>query len=148
MQPEPTFQERRQSWSWFNLRHLGIAGRRRTVAHPLHARNRYVDLYEPIYLLIAVLLVAATAGDAFLTLRLIEHGAQELNGLMAFWLVTNPDYFVQSKLLITSLSVIFLTIHKNFVLFGLLPVGRLLIIGCGGYLGLIGYELILFSLIA
>lgn len=148
MTTDSPFEERRRHQSWINLRHLGIAGRRRTAAQPLLARNRYVDLYEPIYLLMAMLLISASAGDAFLTLRLIEQGAQELNWLMAFWLVNDPGYFVQSKLLVTALSVIFLTIHKNFVLFGLIPVSLLLRAACGGYLTLLGYEVTLLTLIA
>ena len=63
-------------------------------------------------------------------------------------LVNDPDYFVQSKLLITALSVIFLTIHKNFVLFGRIAVSTLLRTACGGYLTLLGYEVALLTLIA
>ena len=142
------FEERRRNRPWINLRHLGIAGRRRTAPQPRLARNRYVDLYEPVDLLIVMLQIIEAAGDALMTLRLIEHGAQELNWLMAFWLVNDPDYFVQSKLLITALSVIFLTIHKNFVLFGRIAVSTLLRTACGGYLTLLGYEVALLTLIA
>ncbi|MDY6828986.1 MAG: DUF5658 family protein, partial [Pseudomonadota bacterium] len=109
-------------------------------------RNRYVDLYEPIYMAVAAVVLLCTALDATFTLHLLERGAVELNGLMAFWIFTNPDQFVYFKISLTALALVFLIVHKNFVIFGRLPIRWILFGTAAGYLGLIGYEVVLLNL--
>ncbi len=138
--------ERRKGSEWINPRHLGIAPRRRNAPQPDANRNRYVDLYEPIYMAVAAVVLLCTALDATFTLHLLERGAVELNGLMAFWIFTNPDQFVYFKISLTALALVFLIVHKNFVIFGRLPIRWILFGTAAGYLGLIGYEVVLLNL--
>lgn len=133
--------DRRNGTGWFNARHLGIFGRRRGARRTDEGENRYVDWYEPqlLYLTIATALLSFM--DAALTLNLLTLGAIEINSLMAHLINTDVQLFVNIKVALTLLTLVFLVIHSNFRLFRFVRVNKVIYFLFGAYLTLILYEI-------
>lgn len=104
----------------------------------------YVDRYPTSVVLAAVALFTLAVADAYCTLILLEAGAREANPVMAALLEGAPAWFVPVKLTITAAGVLVLVLHKNFSLFGKLPVLRLMHGLLGLYGCLIAYQGVLF----
>ncbi|PCJ19224.1 MAG: hypothetical protein COB04_06165 [Gammaproteobacteria bacterium] len=120
-----------------NCSHLGFRGRRGKDASVTYHTNNYVDWYEPSLFAVSVLIVILSAFDATMTLALLDKGAYEANALMDGLLNESVSKFVLYKMSLTSLCVIFLVVHKNFVVFRLFKAVHAL------YLMLILYGLLL-----
>lgn len=105
--------ERRNMNQGWQAKHL-IRGRRRRVRRRVD-RDRvfYVDQYGKTIFRLIVLILIFSLTDAFLTLLLIDHGAVELNPLMAFYLKAGPGLFVAVKYALTSLSIFVLLVYSN-----------------------------------
>lgn len=133
--------DRRSANGWFNARHLGIFGRRRGARRTDEGVDRYVDWYSPhlLYLTIATALLSFM--DAALTLNLLTLGAIEINTLMAHLINTDVQKFVNIKVALTLLTLVFLVIHSNFKLFRFVRVNRVIYFLFGAYLTLIIYEI-------
>ena len=123
---------------WINTRHWGFNPRRDG-----QAVNSYVDRYEASLLAPALLVMLCSILDAFLTLELIRGGAVELNYLMANLMQKDLALFIQSKIALTGLSIIFLVVHKNFRVFRSVTVSHVLYFLAAIYLSLISYEAVL-----
>ncbi len=111
-------------------------GPRRTGEERLGA----IDWYHPWWLAIATLILALCAGDAVLTVVLIDRGAYELNPVLAP-LIRSGALFVAVKVGLTGMSVVLLTLLSRIRAFGRIPVGLVLYAVLAGYAALIGYEL-------
>ncbi len=133
--------DRRSGHGWVNARHLGISGRRRGARRVEEQENSYVDWYEPrlLYLTIATALLSFL--DATMTLNLLSLGAIELNTLMAHLINTDVQLFVNIKVALTLLTLVFLVIHSNFRLFRFVRVNLVIYVLFAGYLALIIYEI-------
>jgi len=94
----------------------------------------YVDRYPSSVVFAAVGLFTLAGADAYGTLVLLEAGAHEANPVMEALLQAEPTWFVPVKLTTTAAGVLLLVLHKNFSLFGRLPVLKILY----GLLGLYG----------
>jgi hypothetical protein len=111
-------------------------GPRRTGEERLGA----IDWFHPWWLAIATLILALCAGDAVLTVVLINRGAYELNPVLAP-LIGSGALFVAVKVGLTGISVVLLTLLSRIRAFGRLRVGLVLYAVLAGYAMLIGYEL-------
>ena len=60
-------------------------------------KTSYFDQYRPALLVPIVLIIALSIVDAFLTLFLIDHGAREINPVMAYFLKFGPLTFMSVK---------------------------------------------------
>lgn len=110
--------ERRSSNKYsVNCSHLGFSGRRGKDSNVVNHTNNYVDWYEPSLFAVSVFIVILSALDATMTLTLLDKGAYEANVLMESLLQQSVSKFVLYKMALTSLCVIFLVVHKNFVVF-------------------------------
>jgi hypothetical protein len=98
-----------------SLRYLVSGGRRRGVRRVEDLRRFIIlDRYSPRLLAAIVGILCLSLLDALLTLSLIEHGATEVNPVMAFFLDQGPLVFTSVKYLLTSLGVvIFLLVNHN-----------------------------------
>jgi hypothetical protein len=98
-----------------SLRYLVAGGRRRGVRRAEDKRRIIIlDRYSPHLFGAIVGILCLSLLDALLTLSLIEHGAAEVNPIMAFFLEQGPFIFTIAKYLLTSLSVvIFLLVNHN-----------------------------------
>ena len=105
--------DRRNMRRGAGLRHL-MFGRRQQVRRRVDRdRVLYMDRYsKPVFRLIVLILLLSVL-DAFFTLLLIDHGAVELNPLMAFYLNIGPTPFVVVKYCLTSLSIFVLLVYSN-----------------------------------
>lgn len=133
--------DRRSSSGWFNFRHLGISGRRRSSRRSEDGVNSYRDWYEPRLLYFTIATALLSFLDATMTLNLLTLGAIELNTLMAHLINTDVQMFVNIKVALTLLTLVFLVIHSNFRLFRFVRVNRVIYYLFGGYLTLIVYEI-------
>ena len=136
--------ERRDLKRGSGLRIL-MFGRRQEVRRRVdQERILYLDRYsKTIFRLIVVILVFSVL-DAFLTLLLIDHGAVELNPLMAFYLKIGPAQFVAVKYALTSLSIFVLLVYSNNSIKRLNLITRpMFSIICIAFAGVIVWELFL-----
>jgi hypothetical protein len=73
----------------------------------------FVDRYSPWLLVVIVLLIILSLADAFFTLYLIEHGATEINPIMAYFLSLGIWAFIFSKYFITCSGILCLLVAHN-----------------------------------
>ena len=105
--------ERRNMKKGTGARHLMFGNRQQVRRQIDRDRVLYFDRYSKTVFRLIVLILVFSVLDAFLTLLLIDHGAIELNPLMAFYLKFGPAPFVAVKYGLTSLSVFVLLVYSN-----------------------------------
>ncbi len=76
----------------------------------------YVDRYSFRAVLVTVAVVSLGVLDGVFTLYLVQHGAREINPVMAFFLELGAGPFLAAKYTLTGISALALMIHKNFYL--------------------------------
>ncbi len=98
---------------------LWRGGRRRQVRRTDDRRRiSILDHYSQGLLVVILGILFLSLTDAFLTLNLIEHGASEINPVMAYFLQKGPYVFTVVKYGFTSLAVIIFVLVKNSVIRG------------------------------
>lgn len=97
-----------------------VSGGRRRQVRRTHDQGRIVILDRyPAGLLVVILgILFLSLTDAFLTLNLIEHGASEINPVMAYFLEKGPFLFTVVKYGLTSMAVIIFVLVKNSTIRG------------------------------
>ena len=138
--------ERRKASLSINARHMGYAPRRGIDATKSSHKNSYVDWYSADMLLVAILLSLLSLFDSLITQQLLLLGGSEENHLMEIALQKGHTYFMAIKFLLTSLGIIFLVIHKNFVIFKAFRVEQFLYVLLFAYCGLMVWETHLLNL--
>jgi hypothetical protein len=104
----------------------------------------FVDLYSPLSVAVLVFTLCLSIVDAFLTLVLVGHNAEELNPVMDFFLKLGPVQFIMVKLFLTAFGLTTLLILKNYYLWhGRVKAAALLFIFPFLYLVLVGYEILI-----
>lgn len=89
------------------LKSLFLYRRRRNLRRASDRRGLVLmDYYHPPLLLSIILILVLSVVDAFLTLFLMDHGAVELNPVMAFFIELGSLPFLMAKYALTSFSVI------------------------------------------
>lgn len=107
--------------------------------------NNYIDWYGPWPLLASLLIIGMCFLDAYLTLILLNNGAQEANVLMD-WLIQKDIFtFTTAKMGITSLSVLVLVMHHNFRVYKIIVVRYLMYALVPLYSLLIAHEINMLS---
>jgi len=119
-------------------------GRRKKARRQGEDRNYYVDRYEPRYFILISLILALCVLDAYFTLKIFDFGGKELNRLMLIFVYKKPISALVFKYLVTAVSIIFILIHKNFIVFGKIKVFYLIYVFFSVYLILVAYEAIVF----
>jgi hypothetical protein len=99
-----------------------------------------VDWHDPQWLAVAMLVVLFSCVDAFLTLTLIDHGAYEVNPVMALVVGGSALTFALVKIGLTAGGVVILTLLARMKAFGRVPVSLLLYSVLFGYGALLVYE--------
>lgn len=125
---------------------MGYAPRRGIGATKNSHNNCYVDWYSADMLLVAILLSLLSLFDSLITQQIIALGGKEENHLMEIAIQRGHTYFMSIKFLLTSLGIIFLVIHKNFVIFKAFRVEQFLYVLLFSYCGLIVWETHLLNL--
>jgi hypothetical protein len=107
----------RRNLNSFPAKTLFINGRRENIRRQ-EDRHRifYVDRFSPTLFIAIVAVLILSVIDAFLTLFLLDHGAIEINPVMAFYIDRGPYTFLTVKYLLTSFAVIVLLMFRNIFL--------------------------------
>jgi hypothetical protein len=142
-------QDRRKGMPFFCPYHLGIKPGRRTAERRTLKRGtpEYVDHYAGHLMLCAIAILFLSFLDACLTLDILAGGGEEVNWFMAVLIEDSVEKFIAVKLALTALALMLLVIHHNVQLAGKIRVWHLKYMILAGYGTLIGYELILLTLI-
>lgn len=132
------------------LRYLVAGGRRRGVRRAEDQRRLVIlDRYSPHLFAAIVGILCLSLLDALLTLSLIEHGAAEVNPVMAFFLNQGPLIFTIVKYLLTSLSVvIFLLVNHNVLPRTRFRLSSLFTFAIASFAIVVVWEIMLFYMIA
>lgn len=98
----------------FKIKTLFVYGQRKTIRRQDDRyKIYYLDRYSSTLFACIVSILLLSVIDALLTLYLVDHGAVELNPLMAYYLNSDPLVFMSIKYLLTSFSVFILLICGN-----------------------------------
>jgi hypothetical protein len=108
---------------------------RRTGDHELP-----VDFHDRRLLVPAIALLLLSIGDAFLTIKLMSHGAEEANPLLAFVLEEHPRLFAALKMVLTGAGATLLVVLARARVFNVVRVSLFLYGLVAGYVALIAYE--------
>lgn len=100
-----------------------------------------VDLHQPQWLAVALLILLLSIADALLTVTLMAHGAQEINPVMDAMLKGNGPHFAITKIGLTAGGIMLLALVARIRVFNRFPVGVVLYFLLAAYIALVGYEL-------
>jgi hypothetical protein len=109
-------------------------GRRRSDAGYL------VDWHEPHLLFMAIAILLMSMTDALFTLTLLANGAEEMNPVMKYLLVSYPRAFAVVKMALTGVGVMILVACARATVFRVIRVSTVMHWFLLGYVVLIGYE--------
>jgi hypothetical protein len=127
---------------WYSL----FAGRRKVVQRQACNTSGYiVDMHEHWLSLITLGAILLSVTDAYLTLKLLQHGAIEVNPFMAILLESDVTLFFWVKFTATSVPLLVLLTFKNFTYLKYFSGYHLIIFIFSVYICLIRYELILLN---
>lgn len=124
-----------------SLLHGSFRPRRRGVRRASDLGPQYLDWHQPSLLIPVLGILLLCALDAFLTLKLLHLGGEELNPIMRQLIQENLRLFAAVKMALTGGGIILFVLHANAKLFRLFRVGRLLYVFLFAYTALICYEL-------
>ncbi|MGH8727465.1 MAG: DUF5658 family protein [Burkholderiales bacterium] len=124
----------------------GAFGGRRVAVRRSDTTHAYVDHYHPSLVYVSFGIVLLCCADAYFTLMLLQRGATEMNPVMDALIRRNVQIFLNVKIVWTCVAVVFLLLHKNFVLFNLLSTARVIYALFAAYAVLIVYEIALLIL--
>ena len=119
----------------------GWHGRRRNPRRGDVVRPGSVDWHAPQWFAAALIVLLLSMADTFLTLVLVQHGATEVNPLMAPLVVGGGRSFAFLKLALTAAAVAILVTLTRVPAFGRLLAGPILVGTAFLYALLISYEL-------
>jgi hypothetical protein len=139
--PERRTQDRRRRVLYSLVIGGVVGGRRRGPRRASDVGGYYVDWYEPRLLAVAAGTFLLCCMDALLTLVLLSRGAIEINVLMAALLARGATTFVNVKLAMTAVALLYLVAHSSHRVLVSLRVRHLLYAVFGGYFLLFYYQL-------
>ena len=127
---------------------------RRAALHSIYKKRRsshrratdrrdsiYVDKHDPYVVVLALSIMLLCIFDAFFTLRLLSHGSEELNPVLAVLIEIDISLFLLIKFFVTGAAVSFLVMHKYYRIMKVISGYHLLIFCTIVYLALVTYEL-------
>jgi hypothetical protein len=130
---------RRRVWSvWYG----SFKPRRRS--HPRRAgdmRFHSLDWYSAHLLVVAIGISLLSMADAFLTLTLLNSGADEINPVMAALLDRGAVAFTIVKMATTGICVVALVVMSRYRFMRLIRVEIVMYIVLASYVSLIAYEI-------
>jgi hypothetical protein len=119
-----------------------MRGRRKKARRNEEAKDYYVDRYELRYLFLIISILILCFLDAFMTVILLQLGAEELNPFMLIFIQKDVVLSMVVKYVITALSLICILMHKNFRIFRNLRVHSLIYFVLTLYVVLVLFEFI------
>jgi len=128
-----------------SLRSLLFGGRREIIRRYEDKQNTfYVDRYRQSLFGVIVLILFLSVIDAMLTVLLINHGAIEVNPIMAFYLEVGPYTFLFVKYALTSVGLLVIVIFRNIFLKPIkIHVGSFIYFILLAFLGVVSWQIFL-----
>lgn len=128
-----------------NYRWLFKSGQRRQLRRQADRRELHLlDSYPPELFHIIVMTLLLSFADALLTLYLIDHGAVELNPVMAYYLKHGSNTFFAVKYMLTAVAVTFVVLLNYFFVRMLrVNLGQMLKVFAGCFAMVVVWELYL-----
>lgn len=142
--PNATLRDRRdidrRRFGWRTIFYGFLRSRRRIRRRVCDGAEPFVDWHHPwlFFLGVGVMLLSVT--DAFLTLRLLERGAIEINPFMRILIDHDTLVFVSTKLALTGVGLLLLVYTSQLLLFQRVRVGAFITAFFCMYACLICYE--------
>lgn len=99
-----------------------------------------LDWHEPHLLFLAIMILLMSVVDAFLTLTLINGGAEEANPIMAYLLERTPRLFAAAKMALTGGGIIVLVALARARVFRVIRISAIIHWCMLGYVVLLIYE--------
>jgi len=124
-----------------------LIGRRRKARRQDEANNYYVDKFDSRYLIMVGLVMIFCILDYSLSFKIFEKGGAELNVLMATFMANGRILLLLVKLCLTLICLVFILLHKNFKVFGLIKAHVLIYYVFSVYFVLVLYEIYSLALI-
>lgn len=137
--------------SSISLHSLLFGGRRETIRrHEDKSKFFYADLYNQSHFIPIVLILIFGVADTILTIVLTNHGAKEINPIMAYFIEIGPYTFFSVKYSVCCLSLFIILMFRNIFLKPLkIYGGSLFNYILGVYIGIVSWNfLMLYRLIA
>jgi hypothetical protein len=127
---------------WWSVCYGSFNPRRRTPPRrALDSRFHSLDWHAAHLLAVAIGILLLSVVDAFLTLVLLQGGAEEVNPIMAMLIYRSVAVFAALKMAMTSVSVVLMVFLARYRFMRLLRVEWVLYAVLIAYAGLIGYEI-------
>jgi hypothetical protein len=122
-------------------------GRRKAVRRSVETSvtGHYLDHYEARLLIPSLIILVLCMIDAHITLNLLARGATELNVVMKLAIEKGVLIFLVTKYVMTASSVVFLVIHHQFRIFNIVHVRHIIYGYAWVYIGLLTYEIALWT---
>lgn len=99
-----------------------------------------MDRYEPRYFVLIGLILILCVLDAYFTLKINNLGGLQLKQIIPVFINVKPFAALVFKYLFIAVGVVFILIHKNFLVFGKVRVSSLIYIFFYVYLTMVAYE--------
>jgi len=126
---------------WWSILYGSFNPRRRMPRRGLDdLRFHSLDWHSAHLLAVAIGILLLSVVDAFMTLVLLQGGAQEVNPLMASLIYRSVAMFAAMKMGLTSISVVLMVFLARYRFMRLLRVEWVLYAVLLAYASLIGYE--------
>ncbi|MGD9331464.1 MAG: DUF5658 family protein [Desulfobacterales bacterium] len=107
-------------------------------------KSLHVDRYHHSIFGVIVLILLLSVIDAFLTIHLLNHGAIEINPVMAFYLDVGPYTFLFVKYALTSAGLMILLLGRDYFLHSLnMRVGAFLYVILIAFIGVVSWQIFL-----
>jgi hypothetical protein len=132
----------RRSRRWWSVLYGNFNPRRRAPSRRLgDTRFHILDWHSPHLLAVAIGIVLLCVADSFMTLALLQEGAEEVNPIMAALIYRSVAMFAALKMGMTSAGVILMVFLARYRFMRLLRVEWALYGVLLAYLSLVGYEI-------
>ena len=127
------------------MRSLLFGGKRETIRRYEDRQRAFLlDQYHQSLFGVIVIILLLSVVDAILTLFLINHGAIEVNPIMAFYLDFGPYTFLSVKYGLTSVGLLILLVFKNIYLRSMrVETGTFLYVILAAFLGVVSWQIFL-----
>jgi len=127
---------------WWSVVYGSFNPRRRAPQRRLNQlRYHSLDWHSSHLLAVAIGILLLSVVDAFLTVVLLQGGADEANPIMALFVYRSVAVFAAIKMALTSMGVVFMVFMARYRFMRRLPVGWVLYGVLIAYVSLIGYEI-------
>lgn len=137
--PDRRQQHDRRVLSWRTFFRGSLTPRRRSHRRDTEPES-LVDWHEPHLLFLAIIILLLSVTDAFLTLTLIGHGAEEANPVMAYLIGQTPGLFALVKMALTGAGIVVLVALARARVFRVVRISNIIHWCMLGYVLLIAYE--------